>query len=95
MSNSLSRRLAIAERLARNIGSSEGCICFAVNEPPFFSSKLDEDHAHSVKCPLHGDRFRKLNPLYRAPWREERDRIRRQNASAQFRKAWLASGLEL
>jgi hypothetical protein len=95
MSNSLSRRLAIAERLARNLGSSADCICFPANEPPFFSSKLDEDRAHSVKCPLHGDRFRKLILLYRAPWREERDRIRRQNTSAQFRKAWLASGLGL
>src|SRR4051812_37461680 len=95
MSKNLSRRLVLAERLASNFGSLEHCICFPTNELPVFSSKVDEDHAHSVKCPLHGDRFRKLVPLYRAPWREGRDRIRRQNASAQFRKAWLASGLEL
>jgi hypothetical protein len=96
MIKSLDRRLVLAERAVVQQKSSEHCICFPAKELPFFNSVEDQEMAHRVKCPLHGDRFRKLFHLYIAPWRKERAKIRRRNCSSpQFKKAWLASGLEL
>ena len=37
---------------------SPDCICFPEKEQPFFCSAFEEPVAASVKCPLHGNRFR-------------------------------------
>jgi hypothetical protein len=95
MINTLARRIALAEHaVVVHEKSSKNCICFPAKEPPFFSSVADQEVADRVKCPLHGDRFRKLSHLYVPLWRKERERIRRKICSVQFKKAWLASGLE-
>jgi hypothetical protein len=49
---------------ARSIFSAD-CICFPENEPPFFCFPSEEEIAAKVKCPLHGNRFRKY--FSRAP----------------------------
>ena len=96
MIKSLDRRLVLAERaVILHEKSSEHCICFPAKELPFFNSIEDQEMAYCVKCPLHGDRFRKLFHLYIAPWRKERAKIGRKNSSPQFKEAWRASGLEL
>jgi hypothetical protein len=96
MSKTLARRIALAERaVVVHEKCFEDCICFPAKEPPFFSSAADQELADSVKCRWHGDRFRKLSHLYIPPWRIEPARIQRDRSSAQFKRAWLASGLVL
>jgi hypothetical protein len=62
-------------------------------EPPGFTSDEEQEIAYRLKCPLQGDRFQKLYYLFRAPWRKEREAIGWKNRDAQYKKAWLASGL--
>jgi len=70
---------------------SPDCICFPEKEQPFFCSAFEEPVAASVKCPLHGNRFRQpIFHIYVSGWRAEREPARRQRLSAQYRKAWEA-----
>ena len=94
MTKTLARRIAVAERVAAGrTKSSEDCICFPGPEPPSFTSNEQQEAAHQVKCALHGDRFPKSSHLYIAPWRIERIVMDWKNRNAQYKKAWLASGL--
>ena len=94
MIKTLARRIELAERVAAGRSkSSEDCICFPGPEPPCFTSNDEQEIAHRVKCALHGDRFQKHRHLYLAPWRKERIAMEWKNRSAQYKKAWLASGL--
>jgi hypothetical protein len=68
------------------------CICFPDKEPPFFCEQFEEEMAAQVKCPLHGERFKRPQFfIYTASWRREKEPARRQCLSAQYRKAWDAS----
>jgi hypothetical protein len=72
--------------------SPSDCICFPENEPPFFGFPSEEEAAATVKCPLHGNRFKQTTfQIYVPKWRRESEPIRRQRLSAQYQKAWLAS----
>ena len=96
MLKKLARRIELAEQAAAAQSNlSEGCICFPAKEPAVFDSDEQQEAAYAIKCPLHGDRFQKLFYLFRAPWRKEREAIGRKNRSAQYKKAWVASGLPL
>lgn len=78
--------------IGRTGEGSLGCICFPENEPPFFGLPGEQRIAASVKCPLHGDRFKQpIFHLYAATWRREREPLRRQRLSPQYQKAWDAS----
>jgi hypothetical protein len=90
----LARRIELAERAAvAQSQLSENCICFPAKEPAIFDSDEQQEAAYRIKCPLHGDRSQKLSYLFRAPWRKEREAIARKNRSAQYKKAWIVSGL--
>jgi hypothetical protein len=94
MIKTLARRIAVAERVAaERTKFSADCICFPGPEPPSFISNEQQEAAHKVKCPLHGDRFPKHYHLYRAARHLERIVIDWKNRNAQYKKAWLASGL--
>jgi hypothetical protein len=94
MTKTLARRIAVAERVAAGRTKfSADCICFPGAGPPYFFSNEEQDAAHLVKCPLHGDRFEKHYYLYQASWRKEREAKRWYDRDAQYKKAWLASGL--
>jgi hypothetical protein len=94
MIKSLARRIELAERVvAERAKFSEDCICFPGPEPPSFTSDEEQEAAHRVKCRLHGDRFQNHFHLYLAPWRIERIAMEWKNRNAQYKKAWLASGL--
>jgi hypothetical protein len=67
------------------------CICFPKNEYPSFGFRVELEIAARVKCPIHGDRSRNWAFLYAAKWYRDRQRIRRESLSPQFRRAWLAS----
>jgi len=71
---------------------SPNCICFPEKEQPCFCSAFEEPVADGVKCPLHGDRFKRQQFfVYVAAWRQVKVPARRQHLSAQYRKAWEAS----
>ena|SRR5436190_1421453 len=94
MLKTLIKRIEIAERAAvGRLKFAEDCICFLAKEPPVFFSDEQQEAAYQVKCPLHGDRFQKYYPLFRPPWRWEREARAWKNRDAQHKKAWLASGL--
>lgn len=79
----------VAEARSR---SSAECICFPLNEPPFFGFPIEMDIASRVKCPLHGDRLKcRFDYIYVSKWRRETEPRRRQTLSAQHQKAWAAS----
>jgi hypothetical protein len=60
-------------------------ICFPEKEQPCFCSASD---AAAVKCPLHGDRFKRQRFfVYVAAWRQAKEPARRQRLSTQYRKA--------
>jgi hypothetical protein len=94
MTKTLARRIEVAERVAAGRTKFSGdCICFPGPEPPYFFSNEEQDAAHLVKCRLHGDRFEKHYHFYQASWRKEREAKRWNDRDAQYKKAWLASGL--
>ena len=71
-----------------------GCICFPEKEQPFFCFPHEEEIAARVQCPLHGNRFKQpIFHIYVAKWRREKEPVRRQRLSPQYRKAWDASGI--
>ena len=89
----LLKRIEQAEKAlkARSIFSAD-CVCFPENEQPFFCFPSEEEIAAKVKCPLHGNRFRRTTfHIHVAKWRLESEPIRRQRLSSQYQKAWLAS----
>jgi hypothetical protein len=71
---------------------SPDCICFPDKEPPFFCEPSEEEIAAQVKCPLHGERFKRPQFfIYVASWLRAKEPARRERLSAQCRKAWDAS----
>jgi hypothetical protein len=71
---------------------SKDCVCFPEREQPFFCSSYEEPVAAMVKCPLHGERFKRQTFfIYVASWLAEKEPARRQRLSPQYRKAWEAS----
>ena len=93
---SLLKRLEKAEENARSQSRarfrfSPDCICFPEKEQPFFCSSYEQPIAAMVKCPLHGERFRRqILFIYVASWLAEKEPARRQRLSPQYRKAWEA-----
>src|SRR5436305_10056209 len=88
----LEKRLERAEQMARAKGKvSLDCICFPLNEQPFFASPQDEEIAAKAKCPIHGERFQPCFHIYIAQWRMENERKRWLRLSPQYHKAWHAS----
>lgn len=66
---------------------SQDCICFPEKEQPFSCSAFEEPVAAQVKCPLHGDRFKRPQFfIHIASWRRAQESARRQHLSAQYRK---------
>jgi hypothetical protein len=93
---SLQSRAAARLRLQGIGGTGEGslnCICFPADKQPFFCSPAEEHVAATVKCPLHGNRFRQpISHIYVSAWLAEKEPARRrQRLSAQCQKAWAAS----
>jgi hypothetical protein len=94
MIGTLARRIELVKRVAAGrTRSSEDYICLPGPEPPSFTSNAQQEAAQRVKCALHGDRFPKHFYLYIAPVRIERIAMEWKNRNAQYKKAWLASGL--
>jgi hypothetical protein len=88
----LKRIEAAEEALKVQFIFSPDCICFPEKEQPCFCSPYEEPVAAGVKCPLHGDRFKRQQFfVYVAAWRRAKEPARRQRLSAQYRKAWEAS----
>lgn len=90
---SLMKRLEKAEKAAKiQSRFSTDCICFPDKEPPFFCEPFEEEMAAQVKCPLHGERFKRPQFfMYASSWLRAKEPARRQRLSAQHRKAWDAS----
>jgi hypothetical protein len=94
---SMLKRIEKLEQLGEQIAeersrSSPDCICFPAKEPPFFGFPIEEEIAHAVKCPLHGDRFRWScgSYIYVPKWFREKMSLRNQQLGARFQKAWVA-----
>ena len=92
-SRNLLKRIERAEQAVKAQGYfSPECICFPENEPISFSWPLEQQIAFTVKCPVHGDRFRPKGLLYVSKWlRDKRGYFLGKRKSAQYRKAWSAS----
>jgi hypothetical protein len=89
------KRIERAEKAAKAQSRfAPDCICFPEREQPFFCFPYEEEIAAHVKCPLHGNRFKQpIFHIYVGKWRREKEPSRRQTLSAQYRKAWDASGI--
>jgi hypothetical protein len=89
----LVKRIEILEQAARDsCPFSAECICFPEKESRGFNTWVEEDFAFEVKCPEHGDRFKK--PEYRmfvAGWKREENIRLLWKHSEQYRKAYAAS----
>lgn len=72
---------------------SADCIRFPANEPPRLAFDIEYEIAAAVKCPLHGERFKRPQLcVYMAKWmREKRHSVLWSHHSEQYRKAWFAS----
>ena len=80
------------EKLKSKFIFAPDCICFPDKEPPFFCEPFEEEMAAHVKCPLHGERFKRPEFfMYSSSWLRAKEPARRQRLSAQYRKAWDAS----
>src|SRR3989449_5594040 len=69
----LKRLEKVEEVLKAHSIYSQDCICFPEKEQPFFCSPFEEPVAASVKCPLHGNRFKRLPHIYVSAWRREKE----------------------
>jgi len=72
---------------------SADCICFPENEPPLYAFGLEYLMLKRLKCPLHGERSVRLNPIYVAQWVREKIPSFVERQSDQYRKAWFATFL--
>jgi hypothetical protein len=71
---------------------SPSCICFPEDEEPFFCWPIEERIAASVKCPLHGTRFKlPIFHVYVPKWLREKQPLHLLEKSLQYQKAWAAS----
>jgi hypothetical protein len=91
----LMARIENAERIAdATLGQtfSGGCICFPKDDPPWFGWPIEEQVAARLKCPLHGERFKRSHfYIYVAQWlREKLPQLLSSRHSSQYRKAWFA-----
>lgn len=88
-------RAEVAARRSRGSKQFADCICFPPDERPFFLYEPVHILAATVQCPVHGDRFEGLRPLYLlyiADWKREIEvGFRWPTASEQYRRAWNAS----
>jgi hypothetical protein len=86
----LEQRLAAAVKALSR--TSPKCICFPEGTVPFVSFEIEEDIAFLVKCPLHGDRFRRTEFwMFKPVWLSEKTAIWVGRQSAQYQKAYAAS----
>lgn len=58
----LKTRLSRLEKTKRRIATEAECICFSPDEPPHLELQSEIEAAKSVRCPLHGERFKNLAP---------------------------------
>jgi hypothetical protein len=71
---------------------SADCICWPVNERPFFDFDIERKIAAQVECPVHGKRsFWLVYNLYVPKWFREKQQERFSRRSPQYQKAWNAS----
>lgn len=72
--------------------TSPECICFPESQIPDVGFPIEEEIAFLVKCPLHGDRFRRRDFwVYKSKWLREKTAIWVGRQSTQYRKAYEAS----
>ena len=93
MTQSLINRIERAEEAAKGQSRfSPQCICFPENEPPSFNWPVEQQIAARVKCPLHGERFKRMTFfVYVSQWlREKRQTLMQTHHSEQYRRAWFA-----
>src|SRR5690242_13403436 len=92
-SHNLAARIKVLEQNSRLKGYHPDCICFPENEQPSVAYPIELEILASIKCPLHGDRFRpQYYIVYMAKWlREGRWAHLWTQHSEQYRKAWFAS----
>ena len=89
----LKNRLSKLEQVKRKMAIEADCICFPPEEPPHLELQPEIESARSVRCPLHGKRFKSLAPtifrVIRLP--AHLDRPSWSWRSAQYIKAMEAS----
>ena len=67
------------------------CICFPENQPPLYGFGLEFLLLKRLKCPLHGERSIRFNPIFVSQWVREKIPRFVQRQSEQYRKAWFAT----
>ena len=77
----IARRIEQAEeRLKSKFLFPPDCICFPDKEPPFFCEPFEEEMAAQVKCPLHGERFKRPQFfMYASSWLRAKEPARKVN----------------
>jgi hypothetical protein len=89
----LKSRLSKLEQTKRRVRAEADCICFPLEEPPHLELQQEIEAAKAVRCPLHGERFKKRAPIVyrviRLPAHLDRSSWRWR--SAQYIKAMDAS----
>jgi len=89
---SLEVRLArITKRLKERSIYLRDCICFPKGVQPAFHFQVEMEIAATVKCPLHGERFKPFGLMYVSQWLRPKREKWLLTQSAQYRKAWYAS----
>lgn len=90
---SLRSRLGKLERTKREVTAEADCICFPPQEPPRLELRPEIEAARAVRCPLHGERFKKrARTIYRVIGLPAHlDRASWRWRSAQYIKAMDAS----
>ena len=92
MARNILKRIEKVEKAAKSQGRfAPTCICFPEKEYPSFHWPIEFQTAMTLKCPLHGDRFKPRGLVYVSRWqRQKREYLIGKRGSAQFRKAWEA-----
>jgi hypothetical protein len=87
----LKNRLSKLEQVKRKMAIEADCICFPPDEPPHLELQPEIEAARSVRCPLHGERFKSLAPTLSRVIRLTKSPIARSKRATSTRSASFAT----
>ena len=98
MQKSFQRRLeelshGVDHLIKKRCGISSACICFPESEQPRFFHEKEQEIASRLKCPIHGERFYRLQQfwVYQPLWLRTSRYLNHFSLSEQYQRAWTAT----
>ena len=93
--NQMKRIERLEQSLKEHRWFSTHRVSFPETQPPLYGFGLEFLLLKRLKCPLHGERSIRFNPIFVSQWVREKIPRFVQRQSEQYRKAWFATFLPI